>query len=201
MNDALLHRMLDESAIRRPRHPAVEEISGNSISYSELAVLSDQLRDRLAHMGVVPGDRVGICVRKSINAVAAIFGILKAGAAYVPVDVSAPVSRTAYIFKNCEIRVLIVEKQQAEPLKKAMAELGGSPAQLIIHDPDENNSLQHTLAGMLQSEPAEQIATVYPATGELAYILYTSGSTGKPKGVMINHRAARFFVDWCSDTF
>ena len=71
--------------------------------------MSDRLRDRLRAMGVRPGDRVGIYLRKSIDAVAAIFGILKAGAAYVPVDPGAPAARGAFILNNCQVNVVVIE--------------------------------------------------------------------------------------------
>jgi acyl-CoA synthetase (AMP-forming)/AMP-acid ligase II len=93
-----LHQLLDVSALRFPDNVAVEETESGSIRYGELAHLSDRVRDRLRGMGVGLGDRVGICMRKSGDAVASIFGIMKAGAAYVPVDSTAPASRNALFF-------------------------------------------------------------------------------------------------------
>ena len=79
----MLHRYLADSAARRPDHPAVEEPGGRQITYRELDVLSDLVRDRLVALGAGPGERVGVSIRKSIDTVAAILGILKTGAAYV----------------------------------------------------------------------------------------------------------------------
>lgn len=93
-----LHQLLDQSASRFPDKVAVEESESGSIRYGELARLSDRVCDRLRQMSVDPGDRVGICLRKSADAVASLFGIMKAGAAYVPVDPTAPASRNAFIF-------------------------------------------------------------------------------------------------------
>ena len=70
-------------------------------------------RDRLRQMSVKPSDRVGICMRNSADAVASIFGIMKAGAAYVPADATAPATRNAFIFHNCAVKVLIVEARVA----------------------------------------------------------------------------------------
>ena len=106
-----LYQFLDHAARIYPEHVAVEEAGKGTISYRNLAALSDRLRDRLYYMGVRPGDRVGIYLSKSIDAVAAIFGILKSGAAYVPVDPTAPVSRNAYILNNCSVRVAIIERR------------------------------------------------------------------------------------------
>ena len=89
--------------------------------------LSDQLRDRLAALGVGRGDRVGIYLRKSVDAVAAIFGILKTGAAYVPVDPSAPASRNAYIHNNCSVKAVIVERRFEAAYREELASCGGSP--------------------------------------------------------------------------
>jgi len=112
-----LHQLLDISASRFPNHIAVEEAQDGSIRYRELARLSDRLRDRLVQLGVNSGDRVGICMRKSADAVASIFGIMKAAAAYVPVDPTAPASRNAFIFHDCAVKVLIVEERLAEGLR------------------------------------------------------------------------------------
>src|SRR5919106_4220349 len=112
-----LHQILDISASRWPDNVAIEEADSGCIRYQELAQLSDRLRDRLVALRVQPGDRVGICMRKSADAVASIFGIMKAGAAYVPADPTAPGSRNAFIFHNCSVKVMIVEKQVADLLK------------------------------------------------------------------------------------
>ena len=100
MTTRALHQLLDLSASRFPDKVAVEETDGASISYKELANLSDRMRDRLRQIGVKPNDRVGMCLRKSADAVASLFGIMKAGAAYVPVDSTAPASRNAFIFRQ-----------------------------------------------------------------------------------------------------
>src|SRR5882724_12041499 len=103
-NQPGLHHFLDKAAQDRPQHTAVVEPGQATISYEGLRILSDRLRDRLIWLGVRRGDRVGFCLRKSIDSVATIFGILKSGAAYVPVDPSAPASRNAYIFDDCSVR-------------------------------------------------------------------------------------------------
>ncbi len=157
MTATLLHPMLDESARRRPEHPAVEELSGSAICYADLAVQSDRLRDRLAYMGVSPGDRVGICLRKSADAITAMFGVLKAGAAYVPVDAAAPARRNGYIFSDCTIKIAIVEEQFAEPLRDAMTELGCSPSLVITEGSGGGKSLENELSQLQQTEPAPPI--------------------------------------------
>src|SRR4051794_29161560 len=83
---------------------------GGRVTYAALDRLSDRLRDRLVAMGVGRGDRVGIYVRKSADSLISVFGILKSGAVYVPVDPTAPPSRNAYIHNNCRVSAVIVEK-------------------------------------------------------------------------------------------
>ena len=196
-----LHQLLDVSASRFPDNVAVEETESGSIRYGELAHLSDRVRDRLRGMGVGLGDRVGICMRKSADAVASIFGIMKAGAAYVPADPTAPASRNAFIFHNCAVKVLIVEARLAEALRLEFSE-----ARLCSRNDRARRNrsgvpLTKALDQLDAVSPAPSVPSAVPDPSQLAYILYTSGSTGRPKGVMLSHGNAACFVDWCSDVF
>src|SRR6267143_5501409 len=127
-----LHQLLELSASRLPNKAAIEESEGGSIRYGELAHLSDRVRNRLGQMGVKPGERVGICMRKSADAVASLFGIMKAGAAYVPVDPTAPASRNAFIFCNCAVRVIIVESRLTDQLCQELSNVGFAPELIIV---------------------------------------------------------------------
>src|SRR5215204_3845896 len=113
-NQNTLHQLLIRSAQEYPDRLAVEETDDSAITYQDLEQLSNQRRDRLTQRGVRPGDRVGIYLRKSIDAVASIFGILKAGAAYVPVDPGAPPARNAYIFSDCVVKAILIENRVVE---------------------------------------------------------------------------------------
>jgi amino acid adenylation domain-containing protein len=197
-----LHQYLDDSARVRGDCVAVEDPGIGRIDHRGLAELSDRLRDRLRHMGVRPGDRVGIYLRKSIDAVASIFGILKVGAAYVPVDPGAPAERNAYILNDCAARAVVVERDLAKGLEDEIARLGGAaPALLVLDGTHAGASLREALAREERDAPAPRSESVVPTADALAYILYTSGSTGRPKGVMLSHRNATSFVDWCSSVF
>ena len=90
MDGRHLSRLLDEAAARRPGHPAVEDERGGCLSYAELLRGADRLATRLTRWGVGRGDRVGLWLPKGLEAVAAVHGILRAGAAYVPVDPTGP---------------------------------------------------------------------------------------------------------------
>ena len=193
-----LERLLDDAAEKHPDRTAVEDESGAAITYRDLAGLSDRLRDRLVHMGVGPSDRVGIYLNKSIDAVAAIFGVLKAGAAYVPVDATAPVPRNAFILSDCGVKTAIVEDQFADLLRAEWGSEAGSGLPLIeLSAPLDGCALQRALG----DEPAARDFGRGGESDATAYILYTSGSTGKPKGVVLSHKNALSFVDWCSATF
>lgn len=193
-----LQHYLEASVARFPERVAVREPGGVSITYAALGSLTDRVRNRLAQLGVAPGDRVGVYLHKSIDAVASIFGVLKAGAAYVPVDPLAPASRNAYILGNCAVRVVITERCFEEALRAQLAAEGANPFVIVMEAAGGGRGLADALSAPGDAPAAP---TVHTAPDALAYILYTSGSTGRPKGVMINQRNATSFVDWCSATF
>ena len=197
----MLHELLDRSAQAFPHHTALDEAEGASLRYDELADLSDRVRDRLAAMGVQPGDRVGIYLRKSIDSVVSIFGILKAGAAYVPVDPQAPPARNAYIFANCSVRAVIVERRFEALIREELAKLKAAPELFVLNSVGGGAPLTQAIHAAQHDHPAPATPTAKIDPNDLAYLLYTSGSTGMPKGVMLSHCNAMCFVDWCSRTF
>lgn len=195
----LLHQHLQASARRYPDRVAVED-RDRSITYSELEALSNQIAHHLIERGVRRGDRVGFYLEKSLESVAAIYGILKTGAAYVPFDPQAPPQRLAYIARNAGIRHLLTGVEKAEKWPALLQE--GAPLDhLVVLNADEVSeeglpagpavSTRRDIAERQQSSP-----DVWQVHLDLAYILYTSGSTGDPKGVMLSHLNALTFVDW-----
>ncbi len=196
-----IHQYLHDSARRSPDKVAVEEAGGGSISYRELDGLSDRMRDRLVQLGVRPGDRVGIWVRKSIDSLAAIFGALKAGAAYVPVDPGAPPARNGGILADCAVTAVVVEKRYESALLARPVPLHAHPELFAIDGAGGGVPLRVALDDADRHARAPLAKTATPGPEDLAYILYTSGSTGRPKGVMLTHRDAASFIEWCSETF
>jgi amino acid adenylation domain-containing protein len=178
--DARLEHAFEASAAGFPGSNAVEELSGRTITYAELNRNANLLSAGLSALGVVPGDRVGILLPKAIEAVAAILGILKCRAAYVPMDVEAPAVRTGLILEDCQPKVVITSADYLDKLPGAViqTDLGFDLMAVIFASPEAVH-----------------------APPELAYILYTSGSTGRPKGVMLTHENALSFIDWCSGIF
>jgi amino acid adenylation domain-containing protein len=147
-----------------------------------------------------PPMAVVVYLRKSIDAVVSIFGILKTGAVYVPVDPGAPPARNAYIFSDCTVKVIIIENRFVERLSEELADQNNLPAFIILEGTGSGRYLKNALESEKTDVPA-QPASFDLSPNDLAYILYTSGSTGKPKGVMLSHQNALSFIDWCSEVF
>jgi amino acid adenylation domain-containing protein len=201
----LLHQLLIESAARVPSKGAVR-FEGRSLTYRELDILTNQVARTLQSAGVRRGDRVGIYVHKSLGSVISVFGILKAGGMYVPLDPSAPAKRLAYITRDCDIKVLLTSAEKMASLPEFFGE-GTTVRVLVLTDSREYNPVELPEAVRIipWAEVTTQDDSVVADTGmgenDVAYILYTSGSTGEPKGVMISHRNIFTFIDWCFKTF
>jgi amino acid adenylation domain-containing protein len=198
-----LHDILEASVTAHGTRPAVIEGGGEGrMDYASLGRLSDRLRDRLASENLVRGSRVGIYLRKSAESVASIFGILKAGAAYVPVDPSAPPSRNAYVHCDCGAEWVIIERRFEAAYREEIGKLGrGAPRMIVLESVGGGAHLGEALDLLDRHSAARPSPSADSEADDLAYILYTSGSTGKPKGVMLSHRNALAFVDWCSGVF
>lgn len=196
-----LHHYLEDTARQWPNKIAVQELDGNFITYQELDHLSNRMRNRLIELGVRPGDRVGFWIRKSIDALTTIFGILKAGAAYVPVDPTAPPTRNNYILADCGVAVIVIESRFAPMLATDAFAQGAYPEILAIGDADGGSHLRATLDEHDLHVMAVESTSTAVQPDDLAFVLYTSGSTGKPKGVQLTHLNAVSFVEWCSETF
>lgn len=201
----LLHQILPISAARFPDRDAVR-MDGRSMTYAELDQLTNQVARQLHAVGVKRGDRVGIYVNKSFASVIAVFGIMKAGAAYVPLDPNAPAKRLSYITRDCNVQVLLTVGLKVASLEAFLTE--GSPLKHAILLDETAGETVPEVSGLaviplssVRSQETAAPATPEMVDADLAYILYTSGSTGVPKGVMIAHRTILTFVRWCTQEF
>lgn len=194
---------IEASVDRFPNRTAIVGPDGRSLTYLELNSLAAVVASFLSCRGIGAGDRVGIILPKSIEAVAIMFGIFKCRAAYVPADWTSPVERNCTILADCNVKALFLDGRLVKPLKAAVG--GNLLPDTVVSVPysgDEANREDECTRWkeVLLQDPLPSKATER-TKDDLAYILYTSGSTGKPKGVMLTHSNACAFVDWCSETF
>ena len=132
MDGRHLSQLLDDAAQRRPDHPAVEDEHGRQLSYAALRCGADRLTTRLARWGVGRGDRVGLWLPKSLEAVTAIHGVLRMGASYVPVDPTGPVVRAVNILGASGVKAAIVAADLASALRTAWAGPGPRPRLIVV---------------------------------------------------------------------
>jgi amino acid adenylation domain-containing protein len=202
----LLQRLLTEAAARQPRRPAVAS-DGCLLTYQELDRLSNKVARALLRLGVAPGDRVGILAPKSAAAVVGLYGALKAGACYVPLDPKAPAERLSHIVRDSGAAVIVVDEARTSQAA-TLADAVPRPPGVVVGVPgrperEEAASVPAQGAATVPwtavaGESSEPLAEERAIETDLAYILYTSGSTGTPKGVMISHRNSLTFVDWAA---
>jgi amino acid adenylation domain-containing protein len=194
----VLPQLLSEAAGRFPEKTAVWAQS-RTLTYRELEERSSQLAHLLRARGVKNGDRVGLYFSKSVESVVSMFGVLKAGAVYVPLDPHAPVRRIEYIIGNCGLKALITTQSKLQDLSTDLLRGNGF---ILLLDGSNGTLPGHVISwDSLAAFPSAEPPFCDSIETDLAYILYTSGSTGDPKGVMLSHRNALTFVDWCAETF
>ncbi|HEX7072237.1 MAG TPA: AMP-binding protein, partial [Rhodothermales bacterium] len=136
----LLHQIVDQSAERAPASEAIR-FSGQTLTYEALALESDRLARVLVEEGVQRGDRVGLYLGKGPASVIGLYGIMKAGAAYVPLDPGAPVARTAFVLNDCGICVVITEEARVPALRQMLSDGVGLECAIGI-DPQEDLGLR-----------------------------------------------------------
>ncbi|MCI0725417.1 MAG: amino acid adenylation domain-containing protein [Chloroflexi bacterium] len=193
-----LPQVLDDSARHYPEREAVR-YQGQSLSYAELQQQANSLACLLIRQGVRRGDRVGLYIDKSLEAAIAVYGIMKAGAAYVPLDPYAPVSRLITIMADCGIRFVVTENKKVNQIRQMLAEINLQC--LFGLQPQENLLTRCVPWEEIVKATAGTMPGIHVIEQDLSYILYTSGSTGTPKGIMHTHRSALSFAEWASQEY
>ncbi len=170
-----IHQLFDIQAAKSPEQIAVR-FGGQALTYAELVNRSDQLSSYLRRNGVEHDSLVAVCIERSLDMLVAVLGILKAGAAYVPLDPAYPRERIKDVLADAHVNVLIT---QAE-LKASLPTIRST----ICIDRDWVEIQQCPVTRLDEASSPEDVA----------YVIYTSGSTGKPKGVQIEHRSVVNFL-------
>lgn len=166
-----LHQLFEEQVARTPQRIALSG-AGQQLSYAELNQRANRIAARLRALGAGPDTFVCLFVERSFAAIAGLLGILKAGAAYVPLDPTHPKSRLAFMIEDARPTAIATQSFLLDRLPE-----GAAPV-LLLDDP-----------AFESAEPTEHDVNVDLGLSpeRLAYVIYTSGSTGKPKGVMVSH--------------
>ncbi|MDJ1497903.1 amino acid adenylation domain-containing protein [Cytophagaceae bacterium DM2B3-1] len=181
--DICMHQLVEKQAALTPNAIAVL-FEDTHLTYAQLNEKANQLAHLLLLHGAAPEVLVGICMEKSLEMVIGVLGIQKAGAAYVPLEPSAPKDRLGIVLNDLQLTLLITQ----EALKSKF-------------DSYEFTTIAIDGEGAKLKQQRTSNPTSFVTPDNLAYIIYTSGSTGIPKGVMVRHRPAINLIEWVNNTF
>ena len=177
--EPLVHRLFEAQAARTPDAVALVDAAG-TLTYRELDARADRLALRLAEAGAGPETLVGICLERGVGMVAALLAVLKAGAAYLPLDPGYPADRLAYMLEDSGASLLLTQASL-----RGLVPAEGVRTLLLDGDGVSPSELSHSRTSALPHSPSPD---------NPAYVIYTSGSTGRPKGVVVTHRNAANFL-------
>ncbi|WP_240204277.1 non-ribosomal peptide synthetase [Streptomyces actuosus] len=187
-SDTCLTTLLAEQAGAAPHRTAVVH-EDRSLTFAELLDQGRLLGARLRHAGVTRGSRVGVFMEPSLELMTNVWGILWAGASYVPLSPEYPEERIAYMMADAGVELVLTQ----ELLDSRLREISPADVRVVttdfLHAPEEFD-------GCI-SPAADDCGAAGPE--DLAYVIYTSGSTGKPKGVMIEHRSVVSQMRWLTE--
>ncbi len=184
-----LHRQFERAALASPDAVALEcvEVQGGlrQLCYGELNARAERVAAALVTAGVRPDTGVALCAERSFDMVVALLGVLKAGAAYLPIDPDYPAERIAYLLNDAQPAVVLTQA----PLRERVAAAVRRSGTRIL-----------TIDALLQGS-ATLAEPIEAAPDQLAYLIYTSGSTGTPKGTGNTQRALSNRIAWMQDAY
>ncbi|TRX76742.1 non-ribosomal peptide synthetase [Pseudomonas mangiferae] len=175
----LVHGLFEAQARRTPSRIALHA-PDRSLTYAELEHASRQLAACLQARGIGREQRIGVCLPRGSDLVTGLLAVLRAGACYVPLDPAYPGERLAYMLKDADCALVLVDAST----ETEVAALGFLTLSVDAVAPDET-----------------PLAASAASPSDLAYLIYTSGSTGQPKGVAIEHGSAHAFLRWAGECF
>ena len=188
--DLCIHELFERQVENKPAAIAIVH-EDQQLSYAELNARANKLAHHLRGLGVGPETLVGIYAERSVEMVAGLLAILKAGGGYIPLDPAYPVERLIYMLEDSKPVTALTHAQVSPQIRSSLAEAGvpvidleadaGHWAQRPTHNPE---------TGHIRLTPRH-----------LAYVIYTSGSTGRPKGVMNEHRGVVNRLLWMQDAY
>ncbi len=172
----LIHVQFETQSERTPHNTAFI-YANERLTYEQLNIKSNQLAWYLKTSSIQPGDLVGIFMDRSINMAVSLYAVLKAGAAYVPMDPAFPEERIAYMIENSCLKTILTEEKTAQ----------------LLPDIKLTPVFLDNIQKQLEELPSTNL-DINLSPENLAYVIYTSGTTGKPKGVQVPHRAVVNFL-------
>lgn len=178
-----IHHFFEQQVQRTPESTAIV-YEDRELTYEEVNRRANQLAHHLRKLGARPDVRISICLERTPEMIVAILAVLKAGAAYVPIDPAYPPERILYILEDARPKIMLTESRSWERLPQ-----GPRHCSAVSLDSEWERIVRES-----QENPAISIDE-----RNLVYVLYTSGSTGKPKGVAIEHRSTTSFLYWAQE--
>ncbi|WP_460110740.1 amino acid adenylation domain-containing protein [Streptomyces sp. YKOK-J1] len=176
---ATVHRLIEERVAACPDAVAVT-YGGRRWTYGDINARANQLAHHLRGIGVGPDTLIAVCLERSPDLIATLLGILKAGAAFVPLDPDYPTDRITYMVSDTDTPLIITSTDLAHRL------------------PD---TIDHILVDTQWPAGSTENPRPVASPDDLAYVIYTSGSTGKPKGVALEHRGVVNYLHWCDQNY
>jgi amino acid adenylation domain-containing protein len=186
-SNACLHHLFEEQVKRTP-HATALRCGSVQLTYTELNQRANQLAQHLISRGLSRESLVAVCLPRSAEMVISLLAVLKAGGAYLPLDLSSPPRRLSAILTEAQPRLLLTVSEWREKLP------AGTETSVLYLDGEWNDhEWSNADAAVLEAPAAD--------AHNLAYVIYTSGSTGQPKGAMITHRGVVNYLTWCQSAY